>query len=386
MAKAFTLFSTPLGHAAIAWGPRGVRSVTFPAADARATRAGLVARHPGAVESEPPPAIARAVAGIVDLLEGGSPHLREVELDMAAVPTFHRRVYEAARAIPVGETTTYGALAARIGSPGAARAVGQALAKNPFGLVVPCHRILAASGRLGGFSAEGGVSTKLLLLARERASVRAGALAFDPEAAVLRLREDPAMAALVEVAGPLRPRLRPADNLFDALAHSIVHQQLTGKAASTIYARLAALFPNGHRGLDARRLLRLSTERLRGAGLSGPKIAALRDLAEKVIGGALPSFDALRAMDDEAIVSRLTTVRGIGRWTVEMLLIFRLGRPDVWPVDDLGVRKGYALTYGGELPSPKELQARGARFRPYRSAAAWYLWQAADLQIAARAA
>src|SRR5690606_860992 len=205
----------------------GIKSVSFPEASERATRARLVARFPGASKAEPPPHVRRAMEGIVELIEGGRPPLEEVELDMAEVPPFHRRVYEAARAIPPGQTTSYGELAARIGAPGAARAVGQAPANNPFALVGPCHRTLAASGRLGGFSANGGVVTKLRLLTQERASTQAGRPDFDPQAAVAHLRRVPAMKALIEAAGPFRLRLRPRDNLFDALAHSIVGQQLS---------------------------------------------------------------------------------------------------------------------------------------------------------------
>lgn len=381
----FTTFDTALGRSGIAWTPRGVAAIRLE--DERAAMVRLRARFPDKRGIEPPPFVREAMSGIVDHLERGDRDLREIRLDWEGVPPFHRRVYEAARSIPVGATTSYGELATRIGAPGAARAVGQALAKNPYLLVIPCHRILASSGRLGGFSAIGGVATKAHLLSLERAALEAGRLAFDPDEAVRHLRRDPAMAALIDAAGPFRPRLRSANNVFDALAHSIVHQQLSGKAAASIYARLASAFPHGHLGLDPRRLLRASPETLRGAGLSGPKIAALRDLAEKVVGGALPSFDEMREMDDEAIIERLTTVRGIGRWTVEMLLLFRLGRPDVWPVDDLGVRKGYALAHGTEtLPTPQELMALGERFRPFRSAAAWYFWRAVDLQKVSRAA
>src|SRR5690606_2877368 len=193
---------------------------------------------------------------IENLLSGRPDRLQEIPLDLDGVPAFHRRVYEAVRAIPAGCTTTYGELAARIGAPGAARAVGQAMAQNPFTLIVPCHRVLSSAGRLGGFSAHGGVVTKMRLLLRERDATCAGRLEFDPDAAVEHLRRDPAMARLIETAGPLRPRLRPAESVFDALAHSIVHQQLSGRAASAIHARLAALFPNAHLGLHPRRLLR----------------------------------------------------------------------------------------------------------------------------------
>lgn len=379
-------FDTPLARCGIAWTERGIRAVKLTEGSARSARATLLAHSPGSHESAPPPSVRRAVEELRAHLGGEARDLRGIRLDEAGVPPFHRRVYEAARAIPVGETTSYGELAARLGAPGAARAVGQALASNPYLLIVPCHRILSSGGRLGGFSASGGVATKLRLLSLERAAIRRDALGYDLGAAVRHLRREPAMAALLDHIGPLDPRLRGAENLFDALASSIVHQQLSGKAAISIYARLASLYPHGHLGLEPRRLLRTSTESLRGVGLSGAKIKALRDLARKVVGGELPTFEQMRGMDDESIVERLLTVRGIGRWTVEMLLIFRLGRPDVWPVDDLGVRKGFALTYGSQsLPSPKELMALGDRFRPYRSAAALAFWRAADLQKASLA-
>lgn len=375
----YALFDTPIGTCGIAWTDRGIAAVRLPERDPTATRTVLASRFPGAWPAEPSPMARRAIEEIENLLSGRPDRLQEIPLDLDGVPAFHRRVYEAVRAIPAGCTTTYGELAARIGAPGAARAVGQAMAQNPFPLIVPCHRVLSSAGRLGGFSAHGGVVTKMRLLLRERDATCAGRLEFDPDAAVEHLRRDPAMARLIETAGPLRPRLRPAESVFDALAHSIVHQQLSGRAASAIHARLAALFPNGHLGLDPRRLLRARMETLQEAGLSRPKIAALRALAESCLRGEIPSFAELREMTDEAIVERLTALRGVGRWTVEMLLIFRLGRPDVWPVDDLGVRKGYALTFGTDLPSPVELAALGERFRPYRSAAAWYFWRAVEI-------
>lgn len=386
MAAGYALFDTPIGTCGIAWTDRGIAAVRLPDRDAKSTRAALLARRPGAQESAPPPEVERAIEEIRNLLDGRPDRLHEIELDLEGVPAFHRRVYEAARTIPPGATTSYGELGARIGAPGSARAVGQAMANNPFPLIVPCHRIVSSAGRLGGFSAHGGVVTKMRLLHHEQALAHLGRLGFDPEAAVEHLRKDPGLARLVEAAGPYRPRLLPARNVFDALARSIVHQQLSGRAAGIIHARLAALFPNGHLGLDPRRFLRASVESLQGVGLSGPKIAALRSLAESSLRGELPSFEEMRGMSDEAIVERLTAQRGIGRWTVEMLLIFRLGRPDVWPVDDLGVRKGYALAFGTELPSPKELAELGERFRPYRSVAAWYFWRAVEILPRSRAA
>jgi DNA-3-methyladenine glycosylase II len=165
---------------------------------------------------------------------------------------------------------------------------------------------------------------------------------------------------------------------FDALAESIAYQQLSGKAAATIFGRVRALYPK-RKWLDPEQLLATPDETLRGAGLSRAKTAALKDLAAKTIDGTVPAGRALIRMSDDEIVTRLTAVRGIGRWTVEMLLLFDLGRPDVWPVDDYGVRKGFAKTFGHrKLPTPKQLMKFGEKWRPYRSVAAWYFWRALD--------
>ena len=165
---------------------------------------------------------------------------------------------------------------------------------------------------------------------------------------------------------------------FDALAESIAYQQLNGKAAATIWGRVRALYPKS-KWLDPVKVLATRDEMLRGAGLSRAKAAALKDLAAKTIDGTVPSGRALLRMGDDEIIARLTQVRGVGRWTVEMLLLFDLGRPDVWPVDDYGVRKGFAKTFGRrKLPTPKELMKHGEKWRPYRSVAAWYFWRALD--------
>ncbi|MDQ2824061.1 MAG: DNA-3-methyladenine glycosylase 2 family protein [Verrucomicrobiota bacterium] len=168
--------------------------------------------------------------------------------------------------------------------------------------------------------------------------------------------------------------LRP----FEALAESIAYQQLSGKAAATIWGRVRALYPK-RRKLDPKLVLATPDKKLRAAGLSGSKVAALKDLAAKTLDGTVPSARALAKMTDEEIIERLVTVRGIGRWTAEMLLLFDLGRPDVWPVHDYGVQKGFAKTFGRKkLPTPKQLMKLGNKWKPYRSAAAWYFWRALD--------
>jgi len=205
-------------------------------------------------------------------------------------------------------------------------------------------------------------------------------LGFDPRRAVRHLRAaDPRLAKLVEAAGPMRLALRETPDVFGALAEAIVRQQLSTRVCEAIYGRLCALFPRSQRPTPGG-ILRASDEMLRGAGLSRAKVLALRDLARHTSAGSIPTLEEMRGLDDEAIVERLTVVRGIGRWTAEMLLIFRLGRPDVLPLDDFGVRKGFQLAFGArELPTRAQLAARGERWRPYRTAASWYLWRALEL-------
>ena len=185
-------------------------------------------------------------------------------------------------------------------------------------------------------------------------------------------RRDKVMAGLMKRTGAFRLP-RPTADYFAALAESILYQQLAGAAAAAIHGRFVALF-NGD--LSPKAVLALRPARLRAVGLSGNKTASIRDLARKVASGTIP-LDRISALSDEEIVARLSVVRGIGRWTAEMFLIFQLRRLDVWPVSDYGVRKGYSLAYGlRDLLTSKELQGKGERFRPYRTVAAWYCWQA----------
>ena len=181
---------------------------------------------------------------------------------------------------------------------------------------------------------------------------------------------------VVDAIGPYAAKRRNPDGHFGALVRSIVYQQLAGAAAAAIHGRFRLLV-DGTLTPDA--VLALPEEALAGAGLSGAKRASIRDLAAKVADGTVP-LQRISRLDDEAIIERLVTVRGIGRWTAEMFLLFQLGRMDVWPVDDLGVREGWRLIQGEvERPAPKDLQAEGERYRPIRSVAAWYCWQAVHI-------
>ena len=385
----YTLFDTPIGRCGICWGKAGITALQLPERNDSETQAKLLRKSPTALQVKPPKDVQKAIDQIASLLRGEKRDLSSIALDMQGVPDFHRRVYEFSRSIPPGKTLTYGEIAAKVGQKNAARAVGQAMGRNPFPLIVPCHRVLAAGRKLGGFSANGGIATKLKLLniegarADEEPTLPEEALVvLDLKAAVAHLRaSDPALAKVIDLVGPCGLQINATQSLFIALAEAIVYQQLTAKAAATIFARVRGLFPHAQNGPTPLQILRVSDAKLRGAGLSGAKAAALRDLARKASDGQIPTLQDLRTMEDAAIVESLTQVKGIGRWTVEMLLMFRLGRPDILALDDYGLLKGIAvIDRKRKLPSKPEMEKRGRRWSPYRSVASWYLWRAADMK------
>ena len=191
-------------------------------------------------------------------------------------------------------------------------------------------------------------------------------------------RVDPVMRRLIEEVGPFTLKPKVCRSPFESLARAIAYQQLHDKAAESILKRFIALFP-GRRFPRPEDLLVLKVSSIRKAGFSQSKILALRDLATKTLGGTVPANRMMKQLEDEAIIDRLVEVRGIGRWTAEMLLIFQLGRPNVLPVDDFGVRNGFRIAYRRRsMPTPKQVLQYGERWRPYRTAASWYLWRAAD--------
>jgi len=216
---------------------------------------------------------------------------------------------------------------------------------------------------------------------------------YDSAAAIAHLSAlDPKLGRLIERAGRFTLRISSGLSPFEALVESIIYQQLHGKAAATIHQRMLDSFADVC-GIgvhpSAQHLLDCPNEQLRAAGLSKNKMLALRDLAAKTLDGTVPTLEKIRKMADEDIIEHLVQVRGIGRWTVEMLLIFRLGRPDVFPVTDYGIRKGFALTFQGlkpdkkvepsDLPDAETMRRRGKKWEPWRSVASWYMWRACDL-------
>jgi DNA-3-methyladenine glycosylase II len=198
---------------------------------------------------------------------------------------------------------------------------------------------------------------------------------------------DPKLGALIAAAGPFTLTTKSSHSPFEALLEAIIYQQLHGKAAAAILSRLLNLFGDLHPAPE--HILAMPDERIRSAGVSQGKLLAIRDLAAKTIDGTVPNLARIRRMDDQDIIDHLTQVRGIGPWTVEMLLMFRLGRPDVLPVSDFGVRKGFALTFSripknkpftnDLLPKPEQMLRRAEKWRPWRSVASWYMWRACDL-------
>jgi DNA-3-methyladenine glycosylase II len=236
---------------------------------------------------------------------------------------------------------------------------------------------------------------------------RSQAPPYDTTAALAALSAaDPKLAKLIARAGPFTMRISPKQSPFEALTESIIYQQLHGKAAATIHARLLRSFsdlahladprePLRHRHPTPQEILDAPNEQLRAAGLSANKALAIRDLAAKTLDGTVPPLGRIRKMSDADIIEHMTQVRGIGKWTVEMLLIFRLGRPNVLPTSDFGIRKGFALTYLGLKPTtkltpdllatPAQIEKRAKKWVPWCSVASWYMWRACDLAATEKA-
>ena len=203
------------------------------------------------------------------------------------------------------------------------------------------------------------------------------ALPFDLAEAIKHLSTgDEKLKLLIAETAPFQVDQDHLQSPYEALLEAIVYQSISGKAAATIFARIKALSATG-RAPTPQEILKLRKQTLRKAGLSNAKAVAMKDLAKKTIEGIVPTLEEAQKISDEELIKRLTSVRGIGAWTVEMFLIFRLGRPDVLPIHDLGVKKGWSITYKKKhMPKPKELLAFGERWRPYRTVASWYMWRA----------
>lgn len=384
-------FETEPGHAAVCFSDDAVKAVFLPEKSLRNLQKRSREAFSGAIATD---SLNSRQQNCVDQIQkyfaGEEYDFRRIKLALEDIAEFARRVYEELIKVGPGATVSYGQLAEMCQKPGAARAVGTAVGRNPLPLLIPCHRVINSDCRLGGFSAGGGTELKAWMLRREGLNLSTSdPLRVLPPAVFADTDIKAAIARLAEADRQLGNFIKkaPAFNLvadefsspFMALLETIVYQQLTGKAAATIFKRLLHLFSGGD-SINPLDLIRASDEELRSAGLSGSKIAAARDLAEFAVSGKLPDLEQMHRMSNSELIEKLTAIRGIGRWTVEMLLIFKLGRVDVMAPDDYGLRKGLAVIRGtpGNLPTPKELARQSLAWQPYRSIAAWYLWRASE--------
>jgi 3-methyladenine DNA glycosylase/8-oxoguanine DNA glycosylase len=379
---AFALFETPLGPVAVAWSPSGITRLAF----AR-TPAALRQRFSAGGEPEARrllPFVRRTVESLRRHLGGHSSDFAGVPLDFPAGARGLVDIARTLREVPPGETVALPALALKASTPGGEAGVRRLLQRNPFPILVPGHRVLGTEGALGAWGG-GAVQQERLLRLEGLAHLPLHDGEGRPtprrvEAALGQLRAaDPELGGLMERVGPFGLQLRRGHSPYEALARSIVGQQISGRAATAILSRLAKQF--GTPGVPPPARIRAAKDaELRAAGLSAGKAKAFRDLAARTLAGAVPSWRVLRRWPDERILSTLTEIHGVGVWTVEMVLLFRLGRPDVLPLGDYGIRKGFGRTFlGGRLPSARQLERRGWRWRPFRSVASWYLWRALEL-------
>ena len=386
--SSFCLFETPMGHCGIAWKETGtapsspvVTFIQLPEATRGLTEKRIAGRSRGRKARLIPAVIVGIIKKIQKHLHGELQDFQDIDLDLDGVGPFARQVYEGARKIPAGRTMTYGALATDLDRPTAPRAVGQALGKNPVPLIIPCHRVLSSGKMPGGFSAHGGVTTKARLLAIEGATLGTPATLKSKRdllrAAALLKKQDPRLAGCLT--RPIEFHLRSDHSPCATLIEAVVHQQLSSKAASTILGRVIDLY-TGQKIPDPAELLKTEDELLRKAGLSKAKIKALKDIAGKTLDGTVPSSKEIVSLSNEEIIKRLTSIYGVGLWTVEMMLIFNLGRLDVFPIGDYALRKSMSEVLGlKEVPTPKQAEALGALWRPYRTVASLYLWNSINV-------
>lgn len=288
---------------------------------------------------------------------------------------FQQRVWAALRSIPAGSIVSYADVAVHLGLPKSVRAVASACAANTLAVVIPCHRVLRSDHSLSGY--RWGLARKQALLQRE----------FKPHlpdhlrtpANEHLAGSDAAWFALICKVGPCELAQKAGREPYEALIRSVAYQQIHGRAAEAILGRFLALFPGQDFPAPAA-VLSIDESRMRACGFSAGKASTIREIAQKTLDGVVPSRKEAERLGDDELIARLTTLRGVGRWTVEMLLMFTLVRPDVLPVDDFGVREGWRVLKGlGQQPGPKALGEIGRAWAPYRSTAAWYLWRALEL-------
>jgi len=346
-------YDTPAGRVRISASGKRITKLSF-------VGEGAPLPENGTAVAETPP-IAAAHLQLMGYLKGYRKAFA-LPLRLAGTP-FQKKVYEALLSIPYGETRTYGEIAKQIGSPGAARAVGAACHNNPLPVFVPCHRVVGACGDLTGYA--GGLELKKFLLELEKRNTRL--FPFGERELSHLSRADERMAELI--ARTPKPRYELMEDLFAALCHAIVGQQISAKAHRAIWARLL----EGLDGISPEKVLSADAHAFRSFGISSRKARYLKEAAEFALSGGL---DGARELPDEAFRKRLTALKGVGAWTADMLLLFALGRKDVFSYDDAGLRSGLCKVYGLDSVSKEQFEEYGRRFSPYGSVASFYLWAA----------
>ena len=376
-------------HSALVWNSKNrVCAYYLPCRSKKNLTSEISKKADNAIKTEPPDKIKHAIEQIKKYFAGKSFDFCKISLDLTSCNNFAIKLYKVLQKTEPGDTVSYKSLALAIDKPGASRAVGRAIGANPIPLIIPCHRVINSDGKVGGFSSNQGVTQKAEMLEHEGIRLNSKKdLILPPETLNadnikigidLICKCDSKLNEYVKKLPVFELNLDAISSPFQSLLEAIVYQQLTGKAAKTIYTRLLELFCSNGK-VSPLDIIRAPENELREAGLSQNKILAAKDLADKTLEGIVPNLEQLKKMSDFDIISTLTKIRGIGRWTVEMLLIFKLGRTDVLAIDDYGLRKGYAILRNKEnLPSPVELKKEGLAFRPWRTILSWYLWRIAE--------
>lgn len=376
------VFPTALGYCGISWHAQGVTTFLLPETTPERIQRELQSTTGTKKSAVTLPVWIRGLVQQVKLhAKGKLQDFSAVPVDVSFATDFMQAVYAAAQKIPPGSVVSYAQLAERLGNPSAVRAVGTALGKNPIPLIIPCHRIITTAGKIGGFSANGGIAAKEILLACEGVNLvkpRVLTTAAQWRAGVQHLQRDKQLAKIIKQVGvfPFAPE-QNAEPL-QVFISAIVSQQLSTKVAATILKRVNALIEKKGKPC-AKKILATDDEVLRGAGLSYMKVSYLKDLAQHCVDGKFPTLEQVRRLSDEQIIKQFTQIKGVGRWTVEMYLIFDLGRADVFPADDYGIRKAIAKLHGlAELPPAKQMAQYAEQWKPYRSVASLYLWRWLD--------
>lgn len=388
----YYIFKTRHEHAAVCFDQSAIiQRLWLPVNSRKKLLTSIKEFAPGAIEKKSPPAsIQKLVRETQQYFLGNNCNFNRFTCSLEGLSPFYRKVLEELRKVPFGTTITYKELAYCAGKPNGARAAGLAVAKNPFPLIYPCHRVIKSDGKIGGFSSGKGIVQKVEMLKLEGTEIIQ--ITSEPQIKTPMIldqksinkgikylcKKDRQLAIWIKKLPRFKLVTDNCTTPFQALLEAIIYQQLTGRAAKTIYKRVIDLFGNP-KEISPLDLIRSEEDELRQTGVSGPKILAIKDLAEKALSGALPSLKKMKQMSDQQIISKLIQIRGIGKWTAEMLLIFRLGRADVLAIDDYGLKKGLAiLRKRKDLPSSKELKKEGENFKPYRTIASWYLWRIAE--------